>query len=180
MRQGSSQEVSRPRSTVPHQTLRVLVPRRRLICPAAPCGTCVFGRVPGGRRSARAGSVRPQADRPCSPAMRRYLCRLAAGFRIGIATGYRFIRQAVDVLVALVPTLTEAVETIRTKAFVSLDGALLPSCSAARTRRTRKPATPSASRPEAVGSSDGLADTAVSSHAEIHCLVEQARAGLKN
>ncbi|GAA1144829.1 transposase family protein [Streptomyces javensis] len=52
--------------------------------------------------------------------------RLAAGFGIGIATVYRYIREAVDLLAALAPTLTEAMETIREKAFVILDGTLLP------------------------------------------------------
>lgn len=52
--------------------------------------------------------------------------RLAAGFGIGIATVYRSIREAVDLLAALAPTLTEAMETIQEKAFVILDGTLLP------------------------------------------------------
>ncbi|MCX4654842.1 transposase family protein [Streptomyces microflavus] len=52
--------------------------------------------------------------------------RLAAGFRIGIATVYRCIREVIDVLAALAPTLTEAMKPIRTKAFVILDGTLMP------------------------------------------------------
>lgn len=52
--------------------------------------------------------------------------QLAAGFGIGIATIYRYIREAIEVLAALAPTLTEAMKTIRTKAFVILDGTLLP------------------------------------------------------
>ncbi|NUW05289.1 transposase family protein [Streptomyces sp. CAI 127] len=52
--------------------------------------------------------------------------QLAAGFRIGVATVYRYIREAIDVLAALAPTLTEAMKTIRAKAFVILDGTLLP------------------------------------------------------
>lgn len=52
--------------------------------------------------------------------------RLAAGFGIGIATAYRYIREAVDVLAALAPTLAEAMHIARTKAFVILDGTLLP------------------------------------------------------
>ncbi|MFJ5788150.1 transposase family protein [Streptomyces hydrogenans] len=52
--------------------------------------------------------------------------QLAAGFGIGVATVYRYIREAVEVLVALAPTLAEAMETIRAKAFVILDGTLLP------------------------------------------------------
>ncbi|EFE78356.1 IS493-like transposase [Streptomyces sp. HCCB10043] len=41
--------------------------------------------------------------------------RLAAGFGIGIATVDRSIREAVDLLAALAPTLTEAMETIQEK-----------------------------------------------------------------
>ncbi|MFD6803034.1 transposase family protein [Streptomyces cyaneofuscatus] len=52
--------------------------------------------------------------------------QLAAGFGIGIATVYRYIREAIEVLAALAPALAEAMETARTKAFVILDGTLLP------------------------------------------------------
>ncbi|WP_411078457.1 transposase family protein [Streptomyces sp. cmx-10-25] len=52
--------------------------------------------------------------------------QLAAGFGIGIATVYRYIREAVEVLAALAPSLAEAMRTIREKAFVILDDTLLP------------------------------------------------------
>ena len=52
--------------------------------------------------------------------------QLDAGFGIGIATVYRYIREAVEGLSALAPSLAEAMKTIRTKAFVILDGPLLP------------------------------------------------------
>lgn len=52
--------------------------------------------------------------------------QLAAGFRIGIATVYRYIREAIDVLASLAPTSAQAMKTIRRKAFVILDGTLLP------------------------------------------------------
>jgi hypothetical protein len=39
--------------------------------------------------------------------------QLAAGFSIGIATVYRYIREAVEVLSALAPSLAEAMRTIR-------------------------------------------------------------------
>ncbi|RPK76787.1 hypothetical protein EES45_22415 [Streptomyces sp. ADI97-07] len=52
--------------------------------------------------------------------------RLAAGFRIGIATAHRYIREAVDLLAALAPTLTQAMTTVRKKAYVILDGTVLP------------------------------------------------------
>ena len=52
--------------------------------------------------------------------------QLAAAFKVGIATVYRYIREAVDVLATLAPTLEQAVSTAATKAFVILDGILLP------------------------------------------------------
>lgn len=52
--------------------------------------------------------------------------RLTAGFRIGIATAYRYIREAVDLLAALAPTLEQAMTTVRKKAYVILDGSVLP------------------------------------------------------
>ncbi|MFF7438036.1 transposase family protein [Streptomyces sp. NPDC008122] len=52
--------------------------------------------------------------------------QLAAGFGIGIATVFRCIREAVDVLAALASSLDEAMKAIRMKAFVILDGTPLP------------------------------------------------------
>lgn len=52
--------------------------------------------------------------------------QLAAGFGIGIATVFRYIREAVQVLAGLAPSLAKAMTTIREKAFVILDGTLLP------------------------------------------------------
>ncbi|MGW2339087.1 transposase family protein [Streptomyces sp. NPDC001661] len=52
--------------------------------------------------------------------------QLAAGFGIGIATVYRYVREAIDVLAALAPTLDEAMETAHMKAYVILDGTVLP------------------------------------------------------
>ncbi|WP_327669543.1 MULTISPECIES: IS5 family transposase [unclassified Streptomyces] len=52
--------------------------------------------------------------------------QLAAGFRVGTSTVYRYVTEAVDLLAALAPTLTEAVGAASTKAYVLLDGTLLP------------------------------------------------------
>ncbi|WP_030818268.1 IS5/IS1182 family transposase, partial [Streptomyces halstedii] len=52
--------------------------------------------------------------------------RLAAGFRVGVATVYRYIREAIDLLAALAPTLEQAMTTMRNKAYVILDGTVLP------------------------------------------------------
>jgi hypothetical protein len=50
---------------------------------------------------------------------------LATGFGIGTTTVFRYIREAVDALAALAPTLAQAVEVVARKAFVILDGTLL-------------------------------------------------------
>ena len=52
--------------------------------------------------------------------------QLAAGFGVGITTAYRYVTEAVDLLAALAPTLADAVRAASTKAFVLLDGTLLP------------------------------------------------------
>ncbi|MGY3685016.1 transposase family protein [Streptomyces sp. TE33382] len=52
--------------------------------------------------------------------------QLAAGFGIGIATVHRYIHEAIEVLAVRAPTLAQAMETARTKAFVILDGTLPP------------------------------------------------------
>ncbi|MFH9735377.1 transposase family protein [Streptomyces sp. NPDC017260] len=52
--------------------------------------------------------------------------QLAAGFGVGTATAYRYVTEAVDRLAALAPILKEAARTASTKAFVLLDGTLLP------------------------------------------------------
>jgi hypothetical protein len=52
--------------------------------------------------------------------------RLATGVGIGVATVYRYIREVIDVLAATALPLTEAMKTVRAKAFVILHGTLLP------------------------------------------------------
>jgi hypothetical protein len=50
---------------------------------------------------------------------------LACGFEIGVSTVYRYLREGIDVLAALAPTLDEAITVAATKAFSILDGTLL-------------------------------------------------------
>ena len=50
---------------------------------------------------------------------------LAAGFAIGTTTVYRYLREGLEVLAALAPTLEQAIDLARRKAFVTLDGTLL-------------------------------------------------------
>ena len=52
--------------------------------------------------------------------------QLAAGFGVGITTAYRYVTEAVDVLAALAPDITTVARSAACKAFVILDGTLLP------------------------------------------------------
>ena len=50
---------------------------------------------------------------------------LAVGFGIGITTAYRYLREALNVVAALAPTLEQAMAVAGRKAYVVLDGTLL-------------------------------------------------------
>lgn len=50
---------------------------------------------------------------------------LAAGFSVGITTAHRYIREALDLLAAMAPTLAQAIDIAADKAYVILDGTLL-------------------------------------------------------
>ncbi|MCX2923079.1 transposase family protein [Streptomyces sp. NEAU-W12] len=52
--------------------------------------------------------------------------QLAAGFEVATTTAYRYVTEAVDLLASLAPTLADAVRTASTKAYLLLDGTLLP------------------------------------------------------
>ncbi|MCN9244539.1 transposase family protein [Streptomyces sp. RY43-2] len=52
--------------------------------------------------------------------------QLAAGFGVGTTTAYRYVTEAVELLAALAPSLADAVRAASMKAFVMLDGTLLP------------------------------------------------------
>lgn len=104
-----------PSSTDP-SSHTLSLPDGTATCPRREIGTR-WRRLPVGRQAL--------------PALAHLRCgdtcaQLAAGFRIGVATAYRYIREAVDVLAALAPSLAEAMKNVRTKAFVVLDGTLLP------------------------------------------------------
>ena len=51
-------------------------------------------------------------------------CDLAVGFGVGVTTAYRYLREALQVLAALAPTLEEAIQVAARKAYVVLDGTL--------------------------------------------------------
>jgi len=50
---------------------------------------------------------------------------LAIGFGVGTTTAYRYLREALQLLAALAPTLAQAAQTAAAKAYVVLDGTLL-------------------------------------------------------
>ena len=50
---------------------------------------------------------------------------LATGFGVGTTTAYRYLREALNVLAALAPSLEQAMRVAAVKAFVILDGTLL-------------------------------------------------------
>src|SRR6476660_1775712 len=50
---------------------------------------------------------------------------LAGGFGVGTTTVFRYVREGVAVLAAVAPTLEQALDVARRKAFVILDGTLL-------------------------------------------------------
>jgi hypothetical protein len=50
---------------------------------------------------------------------------LACGFQIGTSTVYRYLREAIGLLAAMAPTLDQAIEVARRKAFVIVVGTLL-------------------------------------------------------
>lgn len=50
---------------------------------------------------------------------------LAAGFGVGVATVYRYVVEACQVLAAMAPTLDEALQVARSKAYVVLDGTVI-------------------------------------------------------
>ncbi|MCX5357859.1 IS5 family transposase [Streptomyces sp. NBC_00124] len=52
--------------------------------------------------------------------------QLAAGFGVGTTTAYRYVTEAVELLAVLAPSLAETVRTASVKAFLILDGTLLP------------------------------------------------------
>lgn len=93
-------------STLRHLTEQLAVRRREI-------GTR-WRRLPAGRQALLA-----LAHLRCGDTY----AQLAAGF--GIATVYRYIREAIEFLAARAPTLAQVMETVRPKAFVILDGTLL-------------------------------------------------------
>lgn len=99
------------------------------IHPAAPCNAFPGFLQVTGVGPAPAGATSPVADRALL-VLAHLRCgdtyaRLAAGFRIEIATVFRYIREAVDLLAPLAPTLEQAMDTARRKAYEILDGTLL-------------------------------------------------------
>src|SRR3954468_5783317 len=92
---------------------------------------CLTARLRERRRAIGSRWRRLSADRQALLALAHLrnghpYAQLAAGFGIGTTTAYRYITEAVDLLAALAPTLEQAVREASGKAFVLLDGTVLP------------------------------------------------------
>lgn len=87
------------------------------------CHLCLCG---------RSGELAPASSGPAGPARTAHLrcghtsAQPAAGFDVGATTAYRYVAEAVEILAACAPDLAAAVRTAGCKAFVTLDGTLLP------------------------------------------------------
>ena len=64
---------------------------------------------------------------------------LACGFAVGVTTVYRYIREGLALLAALAPTLEQAIDVARGKAYVILDGSLLRIDRVAMASRSDRP-----------------------------------------
>ncbi|GGY16263.1 IS5 family transposase [Streptomyces minutiscleroticus] len=107
-----------------------------LVCPSgidlSSSALRFLSRLPAARRLERGTRWRRlSADRQALPVLAHLRCghthaQLAAGFGVGIATVHRYVAEAVEVLAALAPDLATVARTAARKAFVILDGTLLP------------------------------------------------------
>ncbi len=94
--------------------------------------TRFLSRLPAARRLERGTRWRRlSADRRALLVLAHLRCghthaQLAAGFGVGIATVYRDVAEAVEVLAVLAPGLAAVARTAACEACVILDGALLP------------------------------------------------------
>jgi hypothetical protein len=73
---------------------------------------------------------------------------LAAGFEIGAATAWRYIREAADLLATTTPSLAQAMAGIARLAYAILDGTLIrvDRLGGAANRRRQAATTPSTSK----------------------------------
>lgn len=60
---------------------------------------------------------------------------LAAGFKIVVATAFRYIREACAVLAAMAPTLDQSLQRARAKAYLVLDGTIIATDRVRMTKR---------------------------------------------
>ena len=65
--------------------------------------------------------------------------RLAAAFKVGVATVYRYVTELVDLLARHAPDLAAAVQAARGKAYVILDGTLIAIDRVGMRTRTDRP-----------------------------------------
>jgi hypothetical protein len=64
---------------------------------------------------------------------------LTAGFGVGTTTAYRYLREALNVLASLAPSLDQAMQVAAVRAYVILDGTLLRIDRAAMASRADRP-----------------------------------------
>lgn len=79
-----------------------------------------------GSSSSRSLAGRPCSLSPTSATAGHPYAQFAAGFGIGTTTAYRYTTETIDLLASLAPTLAEVTRAASTKAYVLLDGTLLP------------------------------------------------------
>jgi len=93
------------------------------------------------RPSRRRGSRRPRPGRQALLALAHLrngdtLTRLACGFEIGVATAWRYVREAIDLLAATADDLNTAMTRIHVLAYAVLDGPLIRSTGSPTKSRT--------------------------------------------
>ena len=77
------------------------------------------------RHSLPAPRSRPAGLARAGPPAQRTPARLAGGFQISPTTAWRYLREAVDLLAATAPSLTQAMTGIARLAYAILDGTVI-------------------------------------------------------
>ncbi|MEV4620740.1 transposase family protein [Asanoa sp. NPDC049573] len=98
------------------------------------------GRIRGHRKQQRSRWRRLDPGRQALPALAHLrngdtLARLAAGFEVGVATAWRYVQEAIDLLRAAADDMATAMQRIRRLAYTILDGTLILAKLRCRPRR---------------------------------------------
>ncbi len=111
--------------TVSTRGFTCLFTRRASTCPALPSASSpsIAAAPPCDRFSLAAPERRPSGPADTRPSARgTHVCPTRGRVGVGTTTAYRYVTEAVQLLAALAPSLTDAVRTASVKAFVILDG----------------------------------------------------------